>query len=175
MNKLKLILILLIAISYSSCSSDEDTETVSKNTNGFNFKDDFFSLNQAYITDENIINNTPSNITVVLSNVDVFNPTSKSGVNYFRFEFKATSIVAGIITPVLKYSLRENTNLNDFLITDGNTVLGHNDARIRNRAVSSFIRIESISANEIDLNFEFTREDGEMVKGSYKGTYTRQD
>lgn len=174
MNKLKLILVLLVAISYNSCSSDEDIVTVIENTNGFNFKGDFFPVNQAFITDTNTIDNTPSSISVVLSNVDPINTTPMSGVNYFRFKHEATDIVPGHITPILKYSLRENVNLLNSIITDGNTILGHDDPRIRNRAVSSYVIIYSISADEIELEFQFIRQDGEVINGEYKGKYLKR-
>ena len=44
-----------------------------------------------------------------------------------------------------------------------------------NKAPSNTITIHAISTDEIDLSFEFTREDGELVTGKYKGTYIEQE
>jgi hypothetical protein len=41
-----------------------------------------------------------------------------------------------------------------------------------NIAVSSAVHINAISADEIELDFEFTRPDGEIITGRYKGTYS---
>lgn len=173
MKNLKLIIVLLISISFNSCSSNEETEPVIDTTNGFVFNGDFFAVDNAFIKDDNIIDNTPSNISIILSNVDIFSENPKStGVNYFHFAIEATTVVAGTISPVSKYTLRENTNYKDLIITDGNTILGHDDARIKNRAVSSFITIHSITTDEIDLDFQFTREDGEIITGNYNGNYS---
>ena len=38
--------------------------------------------------------------------------------------------------------------------------------------VSSTMHINTISADEIDLNFEFMRPDGQFITGSYKGGYS---
>jgi len=173
MKKLKLIVVLLISISFNFCSSNDETEPVIDTTNGFVFNGDFFSVDNAFIKDDNIVDNTPANISIVLSNVDILSENPKSGgVNYFHFAIEATTVVTGTISPVSIYTLRENTNYNDLLITDGNTILGHDDARIKNRAVSSSITIHSITTNEIDLDFKFTREDGKIITGNYSGNYT---
>jgi len=171
MKKLNLVFILFMAISYISCSSDDEIDPPIETVNGFNFKGEFFPTQHASIKDDNTSNDDPSNIAIILANVDPFATSRMTGVNYFYFAFEAINIEAGTITPIYIYSLRENANLQDTLITDGNTILGHDDARIRNRAVSSSVIIHSISADEIDLDFEFTREDGEIITGNYKGTY----
>lgn len=173
MKNLKLIIVLFISISFNFCSSNEETEPVIDRTNGFNFMGDFFSVNNAFIKDDNIIDNTASEISIVLSNVNILSETPKSsGVNYFYFAIEVATVVPGTISPVSKYSLRENTNYNNLIIKDGNTILGHDDARIRNRAIRSSVTIHSITTNEIDLDFNFTREDGEVVTGNYKGFFT---
>ena len=170
MNNLKLILGLSIAILFSSCS--EDTEPIIQTVNGFNYKDSFFSVDKAFIKDFNIIDNEPSKIAIVLSNVDPSRTTPKwGGVNYFYFAFEASKVIEGTITPVPEYSIRENADFYNFSILAGNTILRHNDPRVSNIAVSSFINIKSISIDEIDLDFEFTRPDGEIITGSYTGTY----
>tara|TARA_R110002096_G_scaffold275407_5_gene469150 strand:+ start:2125 stop:2640 length:516 start_codon:yes stop_codon:yes gene_type:complete len=170
MNKLKLIIGFSIAILFSSCS--EDTEPIIQTVNGFNYKDSFFSVDKAFIKDFNIIDNEPSKIAIVLSNVDPSRTTPKwGGVNYFYFAFEASKVIKGTITPVPEYSIRENADFDNFSILAGNTILRHNDPRVSNIAVSSFINIKSISIDEIDLDFEFKRPDGEIITGSYTGTY----
>lgn len=170
MNKLKLIIGFSIAILFSSCS--EDTEPIIQTVNGFNYKDSFFSVDKAFIKDFNIIDNEPSKIAIVLSNVDPSRTTPKwGGVNYFYFAFEASNVIEGTITPVPEYSIRENADFDNFSILAGNTILRHNDPRVSNIAVSSLININSISIDKIDLDFEFTRPDGEIITGSYTGTY----
>tara|TARA_B110000879_G_C10856460_1_gene387520 strand:- start:140 stop:427 length:288 start_codon:yes stop_codon:yes gene_type:complete len=41
-----------------------------------------------------------------------------------------------------------------------------------NIAVASIVQINTISADEIDLDFEFTRPDGKIITRYYKGTYS---
>ena len=172
MNKLKLIIVLSIAILFSSCSEDKDTEPIIQTGNGFNYKGSFYSVDNAFIKDFNIIDNEPSKIAIVLSNVNPSRTTPKwGGVNYFYFAFEGTNVIEGTITPVPEYSIRENADFENFSILAGNTILRHNDPRVSNIAISSSVNIKSISIDEIDLDFEFTRPDGEIITGSYKGTY----
>ncbi|WP_339923129.1 hypothetical protein [uncultured Cyclobacterium sp.] len=172
MNKFKLIIVLSIAVLFSSCSVDEDIEPIDQTKNGFNYKGSFFSVDKAFIKDFNIIDNEPSNIAIVLSNVDPSRTNPKwGGVNYFYFAYEATNVIEGTITPVPQYSIRENADFENLSILAGNTILRYNDPRVRNIAVSSSVNIKSISVDEIDLEFEFIRPDGEIITGSYKGTY----
>lgn len=172
MRKLKIAIVLLTTLVLSSCSNDEGTEPIRQTGNGFNYKGAFYSTDKAFVKDFNLIDDEPSRIAIVLSNTEYDRTTPKwGGVNYFHFAMEATTVTAGTITPVLEYSLRENADFNNNLILSGNTILGHDDPRVNNVAVSSFVNIKSISMDEIDLEFEFIRPDGEIVTGSYKGSY----
>ena len=119
-------LILLITISYHSCFSHQDIVPVIENTNGFNFKGDYFPINQTLITANTIIDNTPVSMPVVLSNVAAINTTAMSGVNDFRFAHEATDIVPRDITPIPKYSLCEHANCVGFRTKEGTTILRDN-------------------------------------------------
>jgi hypothetical protein len=91
---------------------------VIENTNGFNFKGDYFPINQTLITANTIIDNTPESMPVVLSNITAINTAAMSGVNNFCFAHEAIDIVPGVITPILKYSFCEHANCLGFLVLE---------------------------------------------------------
>jgi hypothetical protein len=63
-------LILLIAISYNSCFSHQDIVPLIENTNGFNFKGDYFLINQTLIKANTIIDNTPVSMPLVFIKIN---------------------------------------------------------------------------------------------------------
>mgnify|MGYP006146938971 FL=1 len=172
MKKMKLFCGILIGLMiFSSCSSDDDNGNTSiENQNGFNYNGTFYSTQFAFVSDENTVDNTPSDISIILSNVNPFETTQSSGLNFVFFDFEAVNIETGTITTFPDYRILENAHLNDFDISSGNTVL--DDTENGFMATSSSVTINSISDTNIDFDFSFTREDGETITGNYSGIYT---
>lgn len=171
MKKLNLFIALFLGLTILSCSSDDDNgNTPEENQNGFNFNGTFFSAQNAFINDENIIDNTPSDISIILSNINPLQTTQSSGVNFVFFDFQAITIESGTITEFLDYQILENADLINFEISGGNTIL--DDTQDGFMIISSSVTINSITDTNIDFVFTFTREDGEIINGNYSGIYT---
>ena len=169
MKKLNLLIGILTAFIILSCSSDDNGDQPTANQNGFNFNGTFFSTQYAFVSDENIADDTPSDISIVLSNVNPLQTSVSSGVNYVFFDFEAVELEPGTITEFPDYRILENANLSNFEISGGNTVL--DDTQSGFMTTSSSVTINSISNINIDFDFSFTREDGQVISGNYSGTY----
>ena len=152
-----------------SCSSDNDSNNGNENSNGFNFNGTFYSTQFAFVSDENTVDNTPSDISIILSSVDPFQTTQSSGVNFVFFDFEAITIETGTITEFPDYRMLENANLDNLEIDGGNTIL--DDTQNGFMSTSSSVTINSISETNINFDFTFTREDGEIINGNFSGTY----
>lgn len=183
MKTAKLFLVILIAITYLSCSSDSDRdpEPPIENENGIHYKGVFYPLNTAIIRRKefNVWNHGPS-VYIRLFNADpLFNADDPFithpkwlDINKFSFFYEATEATVSTITPVPHYNIRINSDYDASNIHLATTILRYHTLLPENIAVSSVVHINTISADEIDLDWEFTRPDGEIITGSYKGTYS---
>ena len=167
---MKLFCGILIGFITLSCSSDDDSNNGTENSNGFSFNETFYSTQFAFVNDENIVDNTSSDISIILSNVDLFQTTQSSGVNFIFFDFKAVTIETGTITEFPDYRILENADLNNLQVDGGNTIL--DDTQNGFMTTASSVTIYTISETNIDFDFTFTREDGEIINGRYSGAYT---
>jgi hypothetical protein len=183
MNTAKLFLALLTAIAYQSCASDayRDPEPPIDNGNGIHYKGAFYPLNSALINEKNAnISSSETGIYIRLfyadpffNAEDPFNRNPKwSDINLFSFSYVAKQLETSTITSVPHYTMRINTGYNDSKFHLATAILRDYTVRPENIAVSSNVQINAISADEIDLDFEFTRPDGEIITGSYKGGYS---
>jgi hypothetical protein len=183
MKTAKLFLIILITIACQSCSSDSDIdpEQTIDNENGIHYKGVFYPLNTAIIkkTAFNVWNRGPS-VYIRLFNADpLFNADDPFithpkwlDINKFSFFYEATEATVSTITPVPHYNMRINSDYDASNIHLATTILRYHTLLPENIAVSSAVHINAISADEIELDFEFTRPDGEIITGRYKGTYS---
>lgn len=170
MKKIKIFYGILILSMILSCSSDDDSNNSDENFNGFNYNGTFYATPFAFVSDENTVNNTPSDISIILSNVDPFQTNQSTGVNFVSFDFEDVTIETGTITEFPDYRILENADLENFLIDGGNTIL--DDTKNGFMSTASSVTINSISQTNIDFDFTFTREDGEVISGNYAGSYT---
>ena len=163
--------ILIGLMIFSSCSSDNDNSNPSnENENGFSYDGTFYSTQFAFIIDKNTVDDTPSDISIILSNVNLYETEQSSGINYVSFNFDAVNIETVTITTFPVYRISENEDLNDFYLSGGNTILDGIESGFM--ATSTSVTVNSISDTNIDFNFSFTREDGEVITGNYSGLYT---
>ncbi len=169
MRKLNLFLGVLIGFTILSCSSDDDNPSTEVQ-NGFSFEDNFYSTQYAFINDENVIDNTPSDISIILMNMDPFQTTQSSGVNFVYIDFQAVTIESGTISDIPDYQILENAELDNLQVSGGNTLL--DDSQNGYMSSNSTIIINSISNTTIDFDYSFTREDGKLINGNYNGVYT---
>ncbi|WP_040282766.1 hypothetical protein [Psychroserpens damuponensis] len=166
MIKNNILIGILIGLVIFSCSSNDDNGNLANgNQNGFNFNGNFYSTQNAFVDDE------PDYISINLSNINPYQPTQTTGINFVNIEFLGTSIETGTITDITNYRIVENAEyLDDSFIALGTTIIN----RIQDgfTITSGTVTINFISETNIDFTFTFTREDGEIVNGSYSGVYT---
>lgn len=183
MNTVKLFLVLLTALANQSCSfnANKASEPPIENGNGINYKGVFYPLNSALINEKDAnIWSSGTGIYIRLFYADaLFNPENPfnrdskwSDINIFSFSYVASHVVTDTITPVPHYTMRVNTDYDASKFYLAKAILRDDTVRSENIAVSSVVHINAISADEIDLNFEFMRPDGEIITGIYKGEYS---
>ena len=105
-----------------------------------------------------------------MSNVDILNSNQNSGVNFVYFDFKGVEIQEGIINEIPDYRIVTNASVNNGQITDGTVVLDDTTNGIQ--ATSTTVEVISVSNSEIEFEFNFTKENGTIIKGSYSGSFS---
>ncbi|THD33568.1 MAG: hypothetical protein DI588_00060 [Flavobacterium johnsoniae] len=156
-----------------SCSDDDGRKL---GENGFTFNGGFHVLNNAFVTDENIVDETPGPISIVLSNVNLNDSTAVSNISKIYFDFNGVNLEAGTITDIPNYSIQtggayvQNTDDDNYTYVDGTFLLKSSEAGLN--ATEKTVTINSVSENKIDLTFQFVRSDGQTFSGKYNGLFT---
>ncbi|WP_225037370.1 hypothetical protein [Winogradskyella sp. SM1960] len=167
----KFTILLFCALIAFSCSSDDDNNEGNNNTNNaLTFNGTSFNVSNVFLNDENTTDNNPSDIAIIMSNINLLTESQPNGVNYVYFDFPGVELQTGTITNISDYTILENASFVDSEIDSGNTIL--DDAENGFMATNTILNINSLSPSQIDFNFSFTREDGEIITGNYSGNYT---
>ncbi|MFL0354788.1 hypothetical protein [Xanthomarina sp. GH4-25] len=172
MKKLNLLFGLFIGLTILSCSSDDENNNESENQikGGIQIGEVFFETPYVYINDENINDNNPSDLAIIMSNKYLLVDNIESGINYMYVDYLGVDFESGQ-KELLDYRITENASRVNNLIEGGVRLLEDNFGSDLNATEISFI-INSITTQTIDFQFSFTREDGELISGYYSGDYT---
>lgn len=156
-------LLLVIAIAFASCSEDD---SVPNNTlagdNGFEFERTAYVTDMIFLTNENEIILTSTDITNgTTAQINVASFTTLNG----DLSEKTYEVNDGLTScAAIVEGVWNNGN-----VENGDTILGQENAD------TGFMRIVELDeiGQEIHIIFEFTRTDGKIVSGSYTGNFTR--
>jgi hypothetical protein len=178
MKKLYFIILILLSLSIFSCSSDDSemTEIEAENpqddepSNGLKINGMVYELSYTYVNDENTTDSDASDIAIIMSNVDVLSEDQVNNVTFLYFDFQGVDLEVGEITSISDYRISTNANSNNSEISGGTTVL--DDTEFGFQVIETSIKIIALDSNQIDIEFSFTREDGEVISGNYSGNYT---
>jgi uncharacterized protein YcfL len=168
----KISILLFTVLLVLSCSSDDDNNNGNNDniTNSFLFNGTSFNITNVFLNDENTADNDPSDIAIIMSNINLLTESQSNGVNYVYFDFQGVELETGTITNIPDYTILENASFENSEIANGNTIL--DDTENGFMATNTTVNINSFSSTQIDFDFSFTREDGEVITGNYSGNYT---
>ena len=168
----KFTILLFCAVIAFSCSSDDDNNdgNNNNNTNVFLFNGTSFNITNVFLNDENTTDNNPSDIAIIMSNIDLLTQSQANGVNYVYFDFQGVELETGTLTNISDYTILDNASFTNSEIDNGNTIL--DDTINGFMATNTTVNINSFNSTQIDFDFSFTREDGEIITGNYAGNYT---
>ena len=167
----KISILFFSALLAFSCSSDDSNDNKKNNSNNeFTFSEMSFSVSNVYLNDENTADNNPSDIAIIMSNINLLTDSQPNGVNYVFFDFQGVELETGTLTNISDYTILENASFENSKIASGNTIL--DDTENGFMATITTVNVNSLSSTQIDFDFSFTREDGKIIKGNYSGNYT---
>ncbi len=171
----KIITVSIVCLFMVSCSEDEEIRNLGEN--GFTTNSEFYVLNNASVDDENIVDATPSDISLTLSNVNLADSTAVSNITKLHLKFNGIALEEGTITAFSEYSIQidgayvqDAPDSETYTYVDGTFLLDSSQAGLN--ATETTITINSVTETEISLNFSFTRSDGQTFTGIYTGLYS---
>ncbi len=153
-----------------SCSSDDENNNENQIKGGIQVGNVFYETPYVYLNDENLIDDFPSDLAIIMSNKYLLVENIEDGINYMYVDYSGVDFESGE-KELLNYRITENASRVNNFIEGGVRLLEDNYGSDVNASEISFI-INSITSETIDFEFTFTREDGELITGYYSGDYT---
>ena len=164
---------LLFTLILFNCSPDNNSSPEEDN-NEFTFNGVTYDLVSAIIVDENTSTNDPSEISISLFNktsTEITNNGDLSDINHVYFEFEDTTIQNTTYTQIEDYDVSINSSIVDSEFNPGTILLDDNDSESDVYAQSASITVTNFTEFNIVFTFTFTRNDGQVISGSYDGNY----
>ncbi len=155
----------LILIAGISCSSDDTS-----NNNGFTFDNKNYQSKYAWIHDKNIINSEPGNISFDFTNLYINSNNTSIIRNTVHFVIKTETPVEGTYE-IFDYKIANEVVYDEYNLVESETIFIHKDATAPQYQATGTLTIHRIKDKQVDLSYTFTRADGKILAGHYKGSY----
>ncbi|WP_138434651.1 hypothetical protein [Winogradskyella algicola] len=168
------ILALMLSIALVSCSSDDTSSVPDETNNEFIFNGTTYNLVSAIIVDENTANNDPSEISISLFNktsAEITGNNDLSDISYVYFDFEDTTIQNTTYSQIEDYDISIDGTITNSEFTPGTVLLDNNDPQSDVYAQSALVTVTNFTEFNIAFTFTFTRNDGQVISGSYDGNY----
>jgi hypothetical protein len=168
------LLTLILPFILFTCSPEDNTNISIEEPSEFTYNGEVYNLVSAVISDENTTTNDQSDISISL-----FNKTSSeitgngnlSDVTYLNFDLNAVTIQQTTYNEFDDYDISINGSVVDSEFNSGTILLSDNDPQSNEFAQSGALTITNFTAYNIAFTFTFTRNDGQVITGSYDGNY----
>jgi hypothetical protein len=164
---------LLFTLILLNCSPDSNS-TPEEDSNEFIFNGTSYNLVSAIITDENTSTNESSDISISLFNktsTEITNNGDLENISYVYFDFEAVTIENTTYSEIEDYDVSINSSITDSEFTHGTVLLSDNDSEADVYAQSASVSVTNFTEFNIVFTFTFTRNDGQVITGSYDGNY----
>lgn len=173
-SNLSYLLAILVGFTLISCSSDDTNANPNDTPNEFTFNGNTYDLISAIIVDENTANNDPSEISISLFNKtssEITGNSDLSDISYVYFDFDDVTIQNTTYTQIDDYDVSINGSIVNSEFSPGIILLADNDPQADVYAQSGSVTVTNFTEFNIAFTFTFTRNDGEVISGSYDGNY----
>lgn len=166
--------LLLFSLFLMGCSADQDNGIAPEAENKFIFNGVTYDLISAIITDQNSSSNNPSEIGISLFNKtssEVTSNTNLDDVSYVYFDFEGENIQNITYNQFNDYDISIDGSFVDDEFNPGTILLSDVDETSDTYAQSGSVTVTNFTQFNIAFTFTFTRNDGQVISGSYDGQY----
>ncbi len=175
---LSYLLTLLLPVFLLACSADDGDGISEDKIQEFVFNGETYNLVTAIISDENTSSNDPSEIGISLFNktsTEVTGNEDLSDINFVYFNFVDVSIQNTTYNQIEDYDISTNGSVVDSEFNPGTILLSDSDPESDTYAQSGSVTVTNFTEFNIAFTFTFTRNDGQVISGSYDGNYLMPD
>ncbi|WP_422107872.1 hypothetical protein [Winogradskyella sp.] len=172
--KLSRVLGLLFAITLMACTSDDTSSVPTEETNQFTFNGVTYNLVTAVVNDENTSTSDVSEIGISFFNKtasEIAGNSDLTNVNFVYFDFDDVTIQNTTYNQIDDYDVSINGSVTNSEFNPGTVLLSDSNVASDVYAQSGSVTILNFTEFNIKLTFSFTRNDGQVISGSYDGNY----
>ena len=181
MKKLnKLVILFCLALTVISCSSDDDNNTEeSQSTNVITLNNETYVVNTVFVEpsigDNTFVSFINKNETEFLDAIN--NGTQLDNVVVFNIRINQSPLAEQTysFSDMSNFQFEENAQIINGELEDGDTLLDSNNSNTNLNASAGSLTLEVYTTDQIEISFQFTRNDGVIVNGTYKGDYLYYD
>jgi len=173
-SKLPHLLVLFCTLILCACSSDDNNTISEERISEFTFNGETYDLVSAIITDENTSSDNPNEIGISLFNKTSDEVTGNGDVNdvsYVYFEFVDSNIQNTTYNQIEDYNISINGTFANDEFDPGTILLSDSDSEADVYAQSGSVTVTNYTQFNIAFTFSFTRNDGQIISGSYDGQH----
>ena len=181
MKKLnKLVILFCLALTVFSCSSDDDNNTQQlQNTNVITLNDQVYAVNTVMI-EPSIGDNTY--VSLINKNEIEFldainNGTQLDNVNVFNMRINQSPLGEQTynFSDISNFEFSINGQILNGELEEGDILLDRNNADTNLNASTGSFTLDYYAIDQIEFSFQFTRNDGTVINGNYKGDFVYYD
>ncbi|MBC2846085.1 hypothetical protein [Winogradskyella flava] len=172
--KLPCLIAMLFACILVSCSPDDGDGIPNENAGEFIINGESYNLVSAIITDENTSTIDSSEISISLFNktsAEITGNSDLSDISYVYFEIEDTTIQNTTYSQIEDYDVSINSTVIDSEFNHGTVLLSDDNPESDMYAQSASMTVTNFTQFNIAFTFTFTRNDGQVISGSYDGQY----
>ena len=181
MKKLnKLVILFCLALTALNCSSDDDNNTEQpQNTNVITLNNETYVVSYVIVEpaagDNTFVSFINKNETEYLDAVN--NGTQLDNVDAFELRINQSPLaeLTYSFSDIPDYQFSVNSQIINGELEDGDILLDRNNSNTNLNASTGSLTLESYTTDQIEISFQFTRNDGVIVNGTYKGDYLYYD
>jgi hypothetical protein len=175
MKALKNSCLILIVTLFVSCSSDDNNTQKPKSSHVITLNNETYVVNTVIVepaagdnTFISLINKTESEFLDAINN-----GTQLNNVNVFNMRINQSPLgeQAYGFSDIPNFEFFENAQIINGELEDGNILLDNNNADTNLNASTGSFTLDLYANDQIEFSFQFTRNDGTEISGTYNGSF----
>lgn len=177
MKKLnKLVILFCLALTALNCSSDDDNNTEQpQNTNVITLNNETYVVNSVIVEpalgDNTYVSFSNKTETELLDAIN--NGTQLDNVNVFGIRINQSPLAEQTysFSDMSNFQFEVNAQIINGELEDGDTLLDNNNSNTNLNASTGSLTLELYTTDQIEISFQFTRNDGTEISGTYNGNF----
>lgn len=164
----------IFTVFFTACSPEVSNSNAPEDNNKFIYNGVTYPLKSAIVTIENGGTTEPNTTSIRLFNKassEITNNMDLDDLTFVNFEIASTDLQISTYDEINRYDMSINGSISNSIFQPGTILLSDDDSESEVYAANASVTITNYTAYNILFTFSFTRNDGEIITGSYDGNY----